>query len=137
MTSPETLPDDIAARAIELIRTCGLDAWVYRGNDWLITKADAPHVAREAWTVKFEPTVVSSFEDKLDAVLKVVGVSDDLDRVKRAEAAAQQALAADPAIRRDRLGIVAALNTGAVVATRRFFEGVVKSGQRFGKGTIA
>ena len=42
----KTLPDDIAARAIELTRGCGLDAWVYRGNDWLITKADAPHVAR-------------------------------------------------------------------------------------------
>jgi hypothetical protein len=23
---------------------------VYRGNDWLISKAEAPHVAREAWT---------------------------------------------------------------------------------------
>ena len=43
---------------IELIRDHGLDVWVYRGNDWLITKADAPHVAREAWTVKFEPKVV-------------------------------------------------------------------------------
>jgi hypothetical protein len=46
-------------------------------------------------------------------------------------AAAQQALAADPAIRRDRLGIVAAFNTGVIVATRRFFEGVIKGGQRF------
>ena len=27
------------AQAIELIREHGLDAWVYRGNDWLITKA--------------------------------------------------------------------------------------------------
>jgi len=51
-------------------------------------------------------------------------------------AAAQQALAANPAIRRDRLGIVAAFNTGAVVATRRFFEGVVKSGQRFASPNV-
>ena len=51
----KTLPADVAAKSIELIRGHGLDAWVYRGNDWLITKADAPHVAREAWTVKFEP----------------------------------------------------------------------------------
>ncbi len=67
-------------------------------------------------------------------------------RVRRASpitlfmlAAAQQALASNPALHpdlgigagRDRLGIVAAFNTGAVVATRRFFEGIVKNGQRF------
>jgi len=51
-------------------------------------------------------------------------------------AAAQQALATSPAIRRDRLGIVAAFNTGAIVATRRFFEGVVKSGQRFASPNV-
>jgi 3-oxoacyl-[acyl-carrier-protein] synthase II len=50
--------------------------------------------------------------------------------------AAQQALAASPAIRRDRLGIVAAFNTGAVVATRRFFEGVIKAGQRFASPNV-
>ena len=38
----KTLPPDVAAKAIELIRGHGLDAWVYRGNDWLITKPDAP-----------------------------------------------------------------------------------------------
>jgi 3-oxoacyl-(acyl-carrier-protein) synthase len=59
-------------------------------------------------------------------------------RVRRASpltlfmlAAAQEALAAESALRRDRLGIVASFNTGAIVATRRFFEGVIKSGQRF------
>ena len=87
----KTLPDDISAKAIALIREHGLDAWVYRGNDWLITRADAPHVAREAWTVKFEPKVVAGFEDKLDHVAKIVGVSDDLDRVRRCEADAQAA----------------------------------------------
>ena len=55
----KTVPDDVASQAIDLIRDHGLDAWVYRGNDWLITKADAPHVAREAWTVKFEPKIVA------------------------------------------------------------------------------
>jgi len=59
-------------------------------------------------------------------------------RVRRASpltlfmlAAAHQALAAAPELPRDRLGIVACFNTGALVATRRFFEGVIKSGQRF------
>src|SRR5262247_446939 len=85
----QTLPTDVAQRALELIRDHGLDAWVYRGNDWLITKADAPHVTREAWTVKFEPKVVTDVAERLDQVAKIVGVSDDLERVQRCEADAQ------------------------------------------------
>jgi Cof subfamily protein (haloacid dehalogenase superfamily) len=90
----KTLPADVAATAIELIREHGLDAWVYRGNDWLITKADAPHVAREAWTVKFQPKVVADFGNELGDVEKIVGVSDDLSRVERCEADAQAAFGA-------------------------------------------
>lgn len=87
----KTVPPDIARQALELIRGHGLDAWVYSGNDWLITKPGAPHVAREAWTVRFEPTIVKNFEDRLDKVAKIVGISDDLDRVRRCEADAQAA----------------------------------------------
>jgi len=87
----QTLPTDVAQRALELIRGHGLDVWVYRGNDWLIAKADAPHVAREAWTVKFEPKVVANVGERLDQVSKIVGVSDDFDLVKRCEADAQAA----------------------------------------------
>src|SRR6201997_4613301 len=34
----KTVPSEVARQAIELIRQHGLDAWVYSGNDWLITK---------------------------------------------------------------------------------------------------
>jgi Cof subfamily protein (haloacid dehalogenase superfamily) len=85
----KTVPVDVAKEALDLIRKHGLDAWVYRGNDWLITKADAPHVARESWTVKFEPKLVADVGEKLDQVAKIVGVSDDYDKVRRCEADAQ------------------------------------------------
>lgn len=87
----KTLPDDVASTAIELIRGHGLDAWVYRGNDWLITKRNAPHVDREAWTVKFPPKEVADFTGMLSGVAKIVGISDDLERVQRCEADAQSA----------------------------------------------
>lgn len=87
----KTVPADVAQQAIELIREHGLDAWVYSGNDWLITRSGAPHVAREAWTVKFEPRVVTSFNGVLHQVAKIVGVSDDLERVRRCEIDAQAA----------------------------------------------
>ncbi len=87
----KTVPADVARQAIDLIRRQGLDAWVYRGNDWLITTIDAPHVAREAWTVKFEPQVVTDVTANLQQVTKIVGVSDDYGRVQQCEAAAQAA----------------------------------------------
>jgi len=87
----KTVPADVAREAIDLMRKRGLDAWVYSGNDWLITKIGAPHVAREAWTVKFDPKVVADVTEHLQQVAKIVGVSDDLDRVRRCEAAAQAA----------------------------------------------
>jgi Cof subfamily protein (haloacid dehalogenase superfamily) len=87
----ETVPADVAQEAIDLMRKRGLDAWVYSGNDWLISKPDAPHVAREAWTVKFEPKIVADVADHLQEVAKIVGVSDDLEKVQRCEAEAQAA----------------------------------------------
>jgi Cof subfamily protein (haloacid dehalogenase superfamily) len=87
--SKKTVPAEIANQAIDLIRRRGLDAWVYNGNDWLISKPDAPHVAREAWTVKFEPKLVTDVAEHLENVVKIVGVSDDLERVRACEAEAQ------------------------------------------------
>jgi Cof subfamily protein (haloacid dehalogenase superfamily) len=89
-----TVPEDVARQAIDLIRAHDLDPWVYSGNDWLITKDGAPHVAREAWTVRFEPKVVAEFDGALQQVAKIVGVSDDLERVRRCEADAQASFGA-------------------------------------------
>src|SRR5689334_22357711 len=47
------VPADIAAKVIETIGHHGLDCWVYTDLDWLVRNTDAPHVAREQWTVKF------------------------------------------------------------------------------------
>lgn len=88
-----TLDPDVARKVAELIEQNGLDVWLYAGDDWLIRKADAPHRDREEYTVKFAPTVVSSFTgEHFKSAVKVVGVSDDLDRVAECEKAAQRAL---------------------------------------------
>jgi Cof subfamily protein (haloacid dehalogenase superfamily) len=86
------LAADVARRAVEVILRNGMDVWVYRGQDWLVRDRDAPHVAREQWTVKFAPTVVQNFDDALDSAVKIVGVSDDHDLVARCEKDAQEAL---------------------------------------------
>jgi Cof subfamily protein (haloacid dehalogenase superfamily) len=86
------LAADVARRAVEIILHNGMDAWIYRGKDWFIRDRNAPHVAREQWTVKFEPRMVENFDDILDRAVKIVGVSDDHDLVARTEKDAQSAL---------------------------------------------
>ena len=88
-----TLDPDAARKAADLIEGSGLDVWLYVGDDWLLRQADAPHRDREEHTVKFPPKVVSGFTDEhFKAAVKVVGVSDDGDRVAQCEQAVQQAL---------------------------------------------
>jgi Cof subfamily protein (haloacid dehalogenase superfamily) len=84
---------DVARQAIDMIGSRGMDVWLYTGTDWQIHRKGAPHVAREAWTVQFEPTEVAQFSDAdLDQAVKIVGVSDDFDLVARCEADVSLAL---------------------------------------------
>ena len=77
------IPPDIAREVIKMIADEGLDAWLYAGNDWLIHKRDAPHVAREQKTVQFEPKVVDDFGEAIGNAVKIVGVSDDHDVIHK------------------------------------------------------
>jgi Cof subfamily protein (haloacid dehalogenase superfamily) len=86
------LAADVATRALEVILRNGMDVWVYSGKDWLVRDRNAPHVAREQWTVKFAPIVTDNFEEALGNAVKIVGVSDDHDLVARCEKDAQDAL---------------------------------------------
>jgi Cof subfamily protein (haloacid dehalogenase superfamily) len=88
----QVIPDDVTPTVIELLGSHQLDVWVYRGADWFVRDPQAPHVAREAWTVKFGPTVIGSFASVSDRVAKVVGVSDDYDAVQKGVDAVRERL---------------------------------------------
>lgn len=77
------IPDDVCGPVIDELRRAGLDVWLYRGAEWLVGDPEAPHVAREAWTVQFDPTVVDDVGEEAEGAAKVVGVSDDHDAVAR------------------------------------------------------
>jgi Cof subfamily protein (haloacid dehalogenase superfamily) len=83
--SKQLLPAEVAAQVVQSIVKHGLDIFLYTDRDWFVSKPEGPHVAREAWTVKFQPTVVKSFDSLTDNVVKVTGVSDDLEAVARCE----------------------------------------------------
>ena len=68
---------------IDILSKDALDVWIYTDTDWRVRSRHAPHVDREEWTVKFPPTVVASFEDVFDRVVKIVGVSDDHEAMAR------------------------------------------------------
>jgi Cof subfamily protein (haloacid dehalogenase superfamily) len=83
------LPEDLVVPVAELMKSFALDVWLYSGADWYVPKADGPHVAREAWTVKFEPKIMPDGVNGLTKnVAKLVGVSDDHDAVAKAAVAA-------------------------------------------------
>jgi Cof subfamily protein (haloacid dehalogenase superfamily) len=79
----QVTPDDVTPTVIELLGDHGLDVWVYRGADWFVRNPEAPHVDREAWTVKFDPTVTDSFASVSNGVAKLTGVGDDYDAVQK------------------------------------------------------
>jgi hypothetical protein len=80
----------VAKRVVEIIDSHGLDVWIYSDRDWFVHERHGPHVDREEWTIKSPPTVVPSFDNLLDNVAKIVGVSDDLEAVARCEADTQR-----------------------------------------------
>ena len=85
------LPIGVPEKVIEAIESHGLDVWLYTDIEWFVRDPNAPHVAREQWTVKFPPTVVRTFDGLLGRVAKIVGVSDDLDHVAKCERDVQEA----------------------------------------------
>jgi Cof subfamily protein (haloacid dehalogenase superfamily) len=88
-----TLDLATAKRTLELMLDHELDAWIYTADDWFIRNKNAPHVARETCTVKFDAKVVASFtEAHLTQAVKLVGISDDLGLVAECEIVAQRSL---------------------------------------------
>jgi len=85
------LPPDVVKKTVPLILEHNLDVWIYTDTTWFVRDVNAPHVAREQWTVKFEPVVTDKLETLVDNVAKIVGVSDDLEAVARCEKDVQQA----------------------------------------------
>ena len=69
----QVIPGDVTPTVIELLGSHDLDVWLYRGADWFIRDPKAPHVARETWTVKFDPAVTDSFASVSSGVAKVPG----------------------------------------------------------------
>jgi Cof subfamily protein (haloacid dehalogenase superfamily) len=83
------LETDLVAPIVQLLSDHQLDVWLYRGADWLVRDTKAPHIDKEAATVRFAPTLVKSLQGITQGIVKIVGVGDDLEAVAAAETAAR------------------------------------------------
>ena len=81
---------DVARLVLQFLIEHGLTVFLYTDIDWFVRDVNAPHVAREQFTVQFAPRVVDDFEPFVDKVVKLVGVTDDFGLAKRSEKALQQ-----------------------------------------------
>jgi hypothetical protein len=84
------IPRELVGPTLDLMKSFGLSAWIYRGADWYVQDLTGPHVKREADTVKFQPTVTDTYADLQDEVAKIVGVSDDRAAMDKATEAAKE-----------------------------------------------
>ena len=104
-----------------LLSQRALDAWVFAGGEWLLRDANGPNVARERFTVGFDPTVAEHFANAIGVIDKIVGVSDDVERLARVEAACQVAIGAKAATMRSQSAYLDVtspkVNKGDAVAT--------------------
>jgi Cof subfamily protein (haloacid dehalogenase superfamily) len=62
-----------------------VEAWVFADDSWRLRNLDGPEIGRERDTVGFGPMVVADFEDVIDRIDKIVGVSDDAQRLSAVE----------------------------------------------------
>lgn len=75
----------VTTRVVELLESHNLEVWVYTVSDWLVRAPRSAQVDKETKTLGFAPVVVETFETALDETAKIVGVSDNLDALTRAE----------------------------------------------------
>ncbi len=88
------IPPDAAREAVAMFQEHGIDCWVFVGNQWLIANPTGDHVDHELHTIQTPPTIVPAFEDAhFAAVGKIVGPSNDHDRIARVTDLMQTALA--------------------------------------------
>ena len=92
-----------AREAIGLLEQGGVGVWVDADGAWRLKDPAGPHVDHEHHTIGFGPTVVASFEEVIDRVDKIVGVSDDHALLDRLTDQAKAALAGRAEVQRSQV----------------------------------
>jgi len=80
-----SLEPSAVSAALDMLDVHKVDAWLFRGHDWLVHNPGAAYVAREQAVVQTAPTVVSDFGAFHADVGKIMGSSTDYALLERME----------------------------------------------------
>ena len=79
------VPAAAVRSSLALFAERGISPWLFADNQWLIKDYGGDYVWKERMTVRFEPTVVDDFEPFIARCGKVVGASEQFDRLAACE----------------------------------------------------
>lgn len=80
-----SLDPEAARLTIETLTLNHIEVWAFTGQEWLIRDVAGAYVPRERKAVRFEPTVVSSFEPFIDRIGKIMGATTNYPLLGRME----------------------------------------------------
>ena len=83
-------PPELVQKALDLYAQNGIDAWLFTQDEWLVRDPAGVYVDHERMTVKFNERVVDDFAPYIGRVGKLVGVSQDFDKLGQMEHELQQ-----------------------------------------------
>lgn len=76
----------VVERLIEALNAANIGTWLYTDQHWYVLDAKGPYVEHEEHAVKVAPVQVRDFREvQLHRVAKIVGVSEDFERLAATE----------------------------------------------------
>jgi len=86
------IPEAAARASLGVLAGFGVEPWLYTADQWIVRSLAPARVPFERRTIQADPVVADDLEPYLARLGKIVGVSDDHDRLAECELAMQKAL---------------------------------------------
>lgn len=82
-----TLPieESLVEGILDVLLRNEVSIWIFQGQDWFVSDRDGPHVMHESSVVGMKPSVPEEIGTIHGNIVKIVGVSDDRERMLHAE----------------------------------------------------
>jgi len=81
------IPEMVARHAVAMLLDGGVDVWLYTPDGWLVRNEADHYIPKEKRTIQSDPVVVPDFGPHLARVFKIVGSSQDFERLAACETA--------------------------------------------------
>jgi Cof subfamily protein (haloacid dehalogenase superfamily) len=86
------VPAAAAQHAVDMLTEGGADVWLYTPDGWLVRNPADHYIPKEKRTIQVDPVIVPDFGPYLARVFKIVGSSQDFERLAACETAIRAAV---------------------------------------------